>query len=82
MIDFLFELIIGFACFVGWLLYQYLTLFNEQANKKLASFNHSTLREVVWKTIPAGILMIISIPSYNLLYAKGTVQRARALTKD
>nr|YP_009364851.1 cytochrome c oxidase subunit 2 [Fucus distichus]ARI50039.1 cytochrome c oxidase subunit 2 [Fucus distichus] len=57
------------ACFVGWLLYQSLTLFNEQANKEPASFNHSTLLEVVWTIIPAGILMIISIPSYNLLYA-------------
>ena len=30
-------------CFVGWLLYQSLTLFNDQANKEPASFNHSTL---------------------------------------
>ena len=57
------------ACFVGWLLYQSLTLFNEQANKEPASFNHSTLLEVVWTIIPAGILVITSIPSYNLLYA-------------
>nr|YP_011008375.1 cytochrome oxidase subunit II [Sporochnus bolleanus]WBP70346.1 cytochrome oxidase subunit II [Sporochnus bolleanus] len=57
------------ACFVGWLLYQSLKLFNEAAHGEPVSFNHSTLLEVVWTTVPAIILMIISIPSYNLLYA-------------
>nr|YP_010418180.1 cytochrome c oxidase subunit 2 [Sargassum plagiophyllum]USF18398.1 cytochrome c oxidase subunit 2 [Sargassum plagiophyllum] len=57
------------ACFVGWLLYQSLTLFNESVNPEPASFNHSTLLEIVWTIVPAGILMIISVPSYNLLYA-------------
>nr|YP_009154079.1 cytochrome c oxidase subunit 2 [Turbinaria ornata]AJF48266.1 cytochrome c oxidase subunit 2 [Turbinaria ornata] len=57
------------ACFVGWLLYQCLTLFNESVNPEPASFNHSTLLEIVWTIVPAGILMIISVPSYNLLYA-------------
>nr|YP_010381323.1 cytochrome c oxidase subunit 2 [Sargassum kjellmanianum]UDH59708.1 cytochrome c oxidase subunit 2 [Sargassum kjellmanianum]UQV81241.1 cytochrome c oxidase subunit 2 [Sargassum muticum]UVW81857.1 cytochrome c oxidase subunit 2 [Sargassum siliquastrum] len=57
------------ACFVGWLLYKSLTLFNESVNPQPASFNHSTLLEIVWTIIPAGILMIISVPSYNLLYA-------------
>nr|YP_010372562.1 cytochrome c oxidase subunit 2 [Myagropsis myagroides]UPE50199.1 cytochrome c oxidase subunit 2 [Myagropsis myagroides] len=57
------------ACFVGWLLYQSLTLFNESVNPQPASFNHSTLLEIVWTIVPAGILMIISVPSYNLLYA-------------
>jgi len=57
------------ACFVGWLLYQSLSLFNETVHTDPVSFNHSTLLEVVWTIIPAGILMIISVPSYNLLYA-------------
>ena len=57
------------ACFVGWLLYKSLIVFNESANAEPASFNHSTLLEVVWTIVPAGILMIISVPSYNLLYA-------------
>nr|YP_010485637.1 cytochrome c oxidase subunit 2 [Sargassum fulvellum]UVW81709.1 cytochrome c oxidase subunit 2 [Sargassum fulvellum] len=57
------------ACFVGWLLYKSLTLFNESVNPQPASFNHSTLLEIVWTIVPAGILMIISVPSYNLLYA-------------
>nr|YP_009684025.1 cytochrome oxidase subunit II [Lessonia spicata]QDP13849.1 cytochrome oxidase subunit II [Lessonia spicata] len=57
------------ACLVGWLLYKSLTLFNEANYKEAVGFNHSTLLEVVWTIIPAGILMIISVPSYNLLYA-------------
>ena len=61
------------ACFVGWFLYQSSTLCNEQANKEPASFNHSTLLEVVWTITAAGILMIISIPSYNLLCANEVI---------
>nr|YP_448665.1 cytochrome c oxidase subunit 2 [Desmarestia viridis]AAS79051.1 cytochrome oxidase subunit II [Desmarestia viridis] len=57
------------ACFVGWLLYQSLSLFDETVHTDPVSFNHSTLLEVVWTIIPAGILMVISVPSYNLLYA-------------
>nr|QWK44735.1 cytochrome oxidase subunit II [Pelagophycus porra] len=61
------------ACLVGWLLYKSLTLFNEADNKNAVGFNHSTLLEVVWTIIPAGILMVISVPSYNLLYAMDEV---------
>nr|QWK44389.1 cytochrome oxidase subunit II [Arthrothamnus bifidus] len=61
------------ACLVGWLLYKSLTLFNEADHKDAVGFNHSTLLEVVWTIIPAGILMVISVPSYNLLYAMDEV---------
>nr|QWK44620.1 cytochrome oxidase subunit II [Laminaria ephemera] len=61
------------ACLVGWLLYKSLTLFNEVDHKDAVGFNHSTLLEVVWTIIPAGILMVISVPSYNLLYAMDEV---------
>nr|QWK44811.1 cytochrome oxidase subunit II [Postelsia palmaeformis] len=61
------------ACLVGWLLYKSLALFNEVDHKDAVGFNHSTFLEVVWTIIPAGILMIISVPSYNLLYAMDEV---------
>nr|WVH38393.1 cytochrome c oxidase subunit 2 [Colpomenia sinuosa] len=61
------------ACLVGWLLYKSLTLFNESVHSNPVGFTHSTLLEVVWTIIPAAILMIISIPSYNLLYAMDEV---------
>ena len=61
------------ACLVGWLLYKSLTLFNESVHNNPVGFTHSTLLEVVWTIIPAAILMIISVPSYNLLYAMDEV---------
>jgi len=61
------------ACLVGWLLYKSLTLFDESVHSNSVGFTHSTLLEVVWTIIPAVILMIISIPSYNLLYAMDEV---------
>ncbi|CAM9208929.1 unnamed protein product [Ectocarpus sp. 12 AP-2014] len=70
---FLMAFMISIACLVGWLLYKSLTLFNESAHSNPVGFTHSTLLEVVWTIIPAGILMVISIPSYNLLYAMDEV---------
>nr|YP_009549856.1 cytochrome oxidase subunit II [Cladosiphon okamuranus]AYW52570.1 cytochrome oxidase subunit II [Cladosiphon okamuranus] len=61
------------ACLVGWLLYKSLSLFDESVHVNSTSFTHSTLLEVVWTIVPAVILMIISIPSYNLLYAMDEV---------
>jgi len=61
------------ACLVGWLLYKSLTLFDESTHVTPTAFTHSTLLEVVWTIIPAAILMVISIPSYNLLYAMDEV---------
>ncbi len=61
------------ACLVGWLLYKCLTLFDESNHANPVGFTHSTLLEVVWTIIPAAILMVISIPSYNLLYAMDEV---------
>ena len=61
------------ACLVGWLLYKSLSLFDESVHTNSLGFTHSTLLEVVWTIIPAVILMIISVPSYNLLYAMDEV---------
>nr|NP_150411.1 cytochrome c oxidase subunit 2 [Pylaiella littoralis]CAC50852.1 cytochrome c oxidase subunit 2 [Pylaiella littoralis] len=70
-------LLMGFmiiiSCLVGWLLYKSLSLFNESVHATPVGFTHSTLLEVVWTIIPAVILMIISVPSYNLLYAMDEV---------
>nr|QWK45002.1 cytochrome oxidase subunit II [Analipus japonicus] len=57
------------ASFVGWLLYQSLTRFDESVHGESVSFNHSTLLEIVWTIVPAVILALISVPSYNLLYS-------------
>ena len=70
---FLMAFMIFIACLVGWLLYKSLTLFDEAVHKSPVGFTHSTLLEVVWTIMPAAILMIISVPSYNLLYAMDEV---------
>lgn len=35
----------------------------------LKYFNHSTILEIIWTTIPAIILILIAIPSFKLLYS-------------
>ncbi len=70
---FLMAFMLLIACLVGWLLYKSLILFDESVHLNPTGFTHSTLLEVVWTIIPAGILMVISIPSYNLLYAMDEV---------
>jgi len=43
--------------------------FNENTNKTAMLFTHSNLLEIIWTIIPAVILLIISIPSFSLLYS-------------
>uniref|UniRef100_UPI003002EC0D cytochrome oxidase subunit II n=1 Tax=Chorda filum TaxID=64905 RepID=UPI003002EC0D len=69
----LMTLLLFIACLVGWLLYSCLKYFNESAQPEPVNFTHSTLLEVVWTILPVGVLTIISIPSYNLLYAMDEV---------
>jgi cytochrome c oxidase subunit 2 len=37
--------------------------------KNIMKFSHSSLLEIVWTIIPAGILLLLAIPSFNLLYS-------------
>jgi heme/copper-type cytochrome/quinol oxidase subunit 2 len=64
-----FLIIIG--VFVGWLLFRCLFFFNESKNDRnnIDNFTHSTGLEVVWTLVPAFILLIISFPSFALLYS-------------
>lgn len=59
--------IIMIVVFVSWLLLRTINLFSSSKNPEI--FTHSTLLEVVWTTLPAVILIIISIPSFALLYS-------------
>jgi cytochrome c oxidase subunit 2 len=63
----LFLLIIG--VFVCWMLYIVITLFNEESNKIVQKFTHSSLLEIIWTIIPAIVLLLIAIPSFTLLYS-------------
>jgi len=55
--------------FVGWLLFYVLYYFIEYNNKFSSTFVHSKDLEIVWTSIPALILLILSVPSFTLLYA-------------
>ena len=55
--------------FVGWLLFYTIYYYNEYSNKFNAKFVHSNELEIVWTSVPALILLIISTPSFTLLYA-------------
>lgn len=54
---------------VCWFLMKIIIDFNEESNKKSIKFTHSNLLEVIWTILPALVLILISIPSFSLLYA-------------
>jgi cytochrome c oxidase subunit 2 len=55
--------------FVGWLLIQTLFNYTEFNNSINSNFVHSKELEIIWTTIPALILLLLSTPSFTLLYA-------------
>ena len=65
----LFFLLTVIVLFVAWLLAYALHYFSEFNNRYDSKFVHSKELEIVWTTIPALILLILSTPSFTLLYA-------------
>jgi len=57
----------GIVILVLLLLLWCIVRFNEKANPVPSKTTHNTLLEVVWTTIPALILIGLSVPSYKLL---------------
>jgi cytochrome c oxidase subunit 2 len=62
-------LLILIVAFVGWFLFFTIYFFIEQNNRYSSKFVHSRELEIVWTSIPALILLILSIPSFTLLYS-------------
>lgn len=62
-----FLIIIG-TC-VCFFLLKIIFIFNKQNNVNSIKFTHSNLLEIIWTIIPAFILVLISIPSFSLLYS-------------
>ena len=54
--------------FVLFLLIVVLFRFNENANPTPSKTSHNTLIEILWTVVPIFILLIIAIPSFQLLY--------------
>jgi cytochrome c oxidase subunit 2 len=55
--------------YVSWVLYRATTLFHESKNENPVPIVHGTTIEILWTVLPAGILMIIAVPSFALLYS-------------
>lgn len=62
-------LLIVITLFVVWLLYNTIFLYEEFNSRFHSKFVHSNSLEIVWTSIPAVILLILSTPSFTLLYA-------------
>lgn len=66
-------LLIVIIVFVGWFLFFTIYYFVEYNNRYSSKFVHSKELEIVWTSIPALILLILSIPSFTLLYSMDEV---------
>jgi cytochrome c oxidase subunit 2 len=65
--DILFFLIVV-VIFVVWMLIKSIFFFNLN-NNRFKQITHNNFLEVIWTIIPSIILMVISVPSFALLYA-------------
>jgi len=54
---------------VGWALYHILNNFLEFSGIESRKFTHSKDLEIVWTSVPALTLLLLSLPSFTLLYA-------------
>ncbi|RMF15795.1 MAG: hypothetical protein D6757_03930, partial [Alphaproteobacteria bacterium] len=79
--DMLLVIIIGVVTLVALLLLTVLIRFNRRANPTPSKTTHNTLLEVVWTIIPIGILLVIAVPSFRLLYAEDVVPPADLVIK-
>ncbi|HSR55789.1 MAG TPA: cytochrome c oxidase subunit II [Alphaproteobacteria bacterium] len=61
-------IIFAIAIFVTLLMGYVMWRFNEKANPRPSRTTHHTILEVTWTVVPILILMVISVPSFRLLY--------------
>src|SRR5262245_41162642 len=65
---FILWIIVAIAVFVMCLLLYVIVRFNKRANPVPQQFSHNVLIEIIWTVIPVVILIIIAVPSFQLLY--------------
>jgi heme/copper-type cytochrome/quinol oxidase subunit 2 len=71
--NYIFMYLILVVVVVVWFLVRSLYLFNVNVNKTLTEFTHDSVLESVWTIAPAFILVLITIPSFSLLYSMDDV---------
>lgn len=79
--DILLVVITLITLFVLGLLIWVMVKFNEKSNPVPTRTSHNTLIEVVWTVVPVLILLIIAIPSFQLLYQSDDVADAEMTLK-
>lgn len=79
--NFVLWIITAITIFVTALLIWVVIRYNRKANPNPSDFSHNTLVEVVWTLIPVLILIVIGIPSYNLLRAQNVIPEAELTIK-
>lgn len=47
--------------------------YNEKSNPEAKKFSHNTAVEIVWTAVPILILIVIAVPSFQLLYYQDTI---------
>ena len=67
--------------FVLGLLVYVMFRYSEKRNPTPSKTTHNTLIEVLWTAIPVAILVVIAVPSFNLLYAQEDVSDAEMTIK-
>ena len=79
--DFLLYIISGIAGFVLVLLVVVMVRFNARTNPSPSRTTHNTLIEIAWTLIPIVILMVITVPSFKLLFLQLNVPAADLTVK-
>ncbi|MEL6369736.1 MAG: cytochrome c oxidase subunit II [Pseudomonadota bacterium] len=61
------------SLFVLALLIYVVFRFNSKANPQPSKFSHNTLIEIIWTGVPILILLVIALPSFELLYKEDVI---------
>ncbi len=69
-------IITAICAFVLFLLIWIMIRFNARANPTPSKNTHNTMLEIIWTVVPVGILILIAIPSFRLLYYEDTIPPA------
>lgn len=66
----LMPVMVGISLLVLGLLLWVMVRYNARANPTPRKFSHNTMVEIVWTGVPILILLVIALPSFELLYAE------------
>lgn len=79
--SFLLYIISGIVLFVLLLLIYVVLKFNARANPKPSNVTHNVLLEIIWTIVPVIILIVIVIPSFQVLYHNDKIEKPEMTLK-